>query len=291
LGLTLRGFATNMAPVRSIDRHRHRQTRFPTQVIMPKFSANLGFLWPDRPLVDRFEAAAKAGFRAVEMHWPYDLAPEHVSDRCASLGLRILGINTLRGDTGKGEFGLAAQTGREAEFKAHFRQALDWGRVAGASAIHVMAGVATSAQRPQACRTLVSNLIWAAQSAPDMTLLLEALNPRDNPDYLYSTVAETAGIIADVGAPNVRIMFDVYHVGVAEGDIFTRFAAYQPLIGHVQIAAVPSRAEPDEGEIAYANVFRELDRRGYDGWVGCEYRPRGATDAGLDWTRTLGVSL
>jgi hydroxypyruvate isomerase len=258
---------------------------------MPKFSANLGFLWPDRPLLDRIEAAAKAGFRAVEMHWPYDVPAEAVRQLCGRLGLRLLGINTLRGDVGKGEFGLGAAIGREADFDRHFAQALDWGRRAGASAIHVMAGVTTPEQRHHARQTLVANLVRAAQSAPDMILLLEALNPRDNPGYFYSTIRDAAEIIADVGAPNVRIMFDAYHVGVSEGDIFMKFAKYQPLIGHVQIAAVPSRAEPDEGEIAYANVFKELDRLGYDGWVGCEYRPRAGTDDGLGWTRTLGVTL
>lgn len=258
---------------------------------MPKFSANLGFLWTDRPLLDRIAAAAKAGFRAVEMHWPYDVPPEDVRLLCDRLGLTLLGINTLRGDVGKGEFGLGAAIGREADFDQHFGQALDWGRSAGASAIHVMAGVATPEQRHHARQTLVANLKRAAQSAPDMTLLLEGLNPRDNPGYFYSTIRETAEIIADVGAPNVKIMFDAYHVGVSEGDIFMKLAKYQPLIGHVQIAAVPSRAEPDEGEIAYANFFTELDRLGYDGWVGCEYRPRAGIDEGLGWTTTLGVTL
>lgn len=258
---------------------------------MPKFSANLGFLWPDRPLLDRIEAAAKAGFRAIEMHWPYDLPPEGVRDLCARLGLKILGINTVRGDVAKGEFGLGATTGREADFDAHFRQALDWGRIAGASAIHVMAGIAKPEHKHHARKTLVANLSRAANAAPDMTLLLEGLNPRDNPGYFYSTIREKAEIIEEVGAPNLKIMFDAYHVGVSEGDIFKKFEKYQPLIGHVQIAAVPSRAEPDEGEIAYGNFFRELDRLGYDGWVGCEYRPRAGTEEGLVWTKTLGVTL
>jgi hydroxypyruvate isomerase len=258
---------------------------------MPKFSANLGFLWPDRPLPDRIEAAARAGFRAIEMHWPYDLEPEGVRELCARRGLTLLGINTIRGDVDKGEFGLAASTGREADFDQHFRQALDWGRRAGASAIHVMAGVAHPDKKHQARRTLIANLAHAARSAPDMTLLLEGLNPRDNPGYFYSTIREKAEVIAEVGASNLKIMFDAYHVGVSEGDIFMKFARFQPLIGHVQIAAVPSRAEPDEGEIAFGNFFRELDRLAYPGWVGCEYRPRAGTDEGLGWTKTLGVTL
>lgn len=258
---------------------------------MPKFSANLGFLWPDRPLLDRLDAAAKAGFRAIELHWPYDVPPESVRDRCAELGLQLLGINTPLGDTAKGEFGLGAVAGREADFERLFAQCLDWGRIAGASAIHAMAGVVAPQDRPRGRATFIANLRRAAQAAPDMTLLLEGINQRDKPGYFYSTIREKAEIIAEVGAPNVKIMFDVYHVGVSEGDIFKKLEKHLPLIGHVQIAAVPSRAEPDEGEIAYGHVFAELDRIGYDGWVGCEYKPRGDTDAGLGWIGTLGVAL
>jgi hydroxypyruvate isomerase len=258
---------------------------------MPKFSANLGFLWPDRPLIERIDAAAKAGFRAIELHWPYDVPAEHVRDRCADLGLRVLGINTPLGDVANGDFGLGALPGRESDFEKGFAQSLDWGRQAGAAAIHVMAGVVAPESRPKGRETLVANLRRAAAAAPDMTLLLEGINQRDKPGYFYSTIRDKAEIIAEVGAPNIKIMFDVYHVGISEGDIFRKLDHYLPLIGHVQIAAVPSRAEPDEGEIAYANVLREIDRLGYAGWVGCEYKPRGDTDAGLGWTGTLGVTL
>lgn len=258
---------------------------------MPKFSANLGFLWPDRPLLDRIEAAAKVGFKAVELHWPYDLTPESVRDLCMRLDVKLLGINTPLGDTAKGDFGLGAVTGREAEFDEHFQLSLDWGRRAGASAIHVMAGVVPPEETARAKDTLIANLYRAAQAAPEMMLLLEGLNPRDKPGYFYSTIAEKADVVALVGASNVKIMFDAYHVAVSEGDIFTKLARYLPLIGHVQIAAVPSRAEPDEGEVAYGNFFKELDRLGYDGWVGCEYKPRKSTEEGLGWTRTLGVTF
>lgn len=258
---------------------------------MPRFSANLGFLWPDRPLIDRVEAAARAGFKAIEMHWPYELPPETINDLCGRFGLKLLGINTVRGDINRGEFGLAAAIGREADFEMHFNQALRWGRLAGACSVHVMSGVIAPENKHLARRTLIANLERAAEAAPDMSLLLEGLNPRDNPGYFYSTIKEKAEIIDEVGAPNLKIMFDAYHVAVSEGDIFKRFAKYQPLIGHVQIAAVPSRAEPDEGEIAYGNFFRELDRVGYDGWIGCEYRPRADTDEGLRWVKALDATL
>ncbi len=258
---------------------------------MPKFSANLGFLWPDRPLLDRIDAAARAGFRAVELHWPYDVPAGSVKQRCAEHGLQLLGINTPLGRSEDGDFGLGALPGREADFEAGFRQCLAWGEVAGASAIHVMAGVVAADQKAQGRSTLVENLRKAAALAPAMTLLLEGINQRDKPGYFYSTIGEKADIIAEVGAANVRILFDIYHVGVSEGDIFRKLETYLPLIGHVQIAAVPSRAEPDEGEVHYAHAFAELDRLGYDGWVGCEYKPRGGTDDGLTWTKTLNVTL
>jgi hydroxypyruvate isomerase len=129
------------------------------------------------------------------------------------------------------------------------------------------------------------------KTAPDLTLLLEPINQRDKPGYFYSTIGEAADIIGNVGAPDIKIMFDVYHVGVSEGDVLTRLQRHLADIGHVQIAAVPSRAEPDEGEIAYGSVFAALDRLGYAGWTGCEYRPRAGTDEGLTWTKTFGVSL
>ena len=131
----------------------------------------------------------------------------------------------------------------------------------------------------------------AGKKASDLTILLEPINQRDKPGYFYSTIEEAASLIEEVDLPNIKIMFDVYHVGVSEGDILTRIRKYLPRIGHVQIAAVPSRAEPDEGEIAYPAIFEELDRLGYGGWVGCEYKPRAGTEEGLRWISALGTSL
>jgi 2-dehydrotetronate isomerase len=258
---------------------------------MPKFSANLGFLWSGLPLHDQIDAAARAGFKAIEVHWPYDVSPESVRDHCDRLGLKLLGLNTSLGDTSRGDFGLGALIGREADFDQTFNQSVDYCRRSGANAIHVMAGVVAPEDRHKARETFIGNLRRAAEAATDLTLLLEPLNQRDKPGYFYSTIKDAAEIIGEVGAPNVKVMFDIYHVGVSEGDIFRKLDRYLPLIGHVQIAAVPSRAEPDEGEIAYATVFRELDTLGYDGWVGCEYRPRGNTDDGLGWVKALGVAL
>ncbi len=260
---------------------------------MPRFAANLGLLWPDRPLLQRIDAAARAGFRAIEMHWPYDVPATQVAARCRELGLAVLGINTPPGNLAQGDRGLGALEHRQLEFQQGFDQSLDYCLGSGATAIHVMAGNIVPADRPRGRAVLMDNLRIAAAKAAShgVRLLLEPLNPRDNPGYFYSTVGDAASLIRDLGAPNVRLQFDVYHVAVAEGDVLTKLAALMPLIGNVQIAAVPTRAEPDEGEIAYPAIFRALEALGYAGWVGCEYKPRGATDDGLGWAAKLGVEL
>jgi hydroxypyruvate isomerase len=260
---------------------------------MPRFSANLGFLWPDRPLLDRIDAAHRAGFKAIELHWPYDVPAEEVKAACATRGLTLLGLNTAIGDPARGEFGLGAVPGREEAFQAAVDQAIAYCRASGANAIHAMAGVVAPDRMAEATGVFTDNLQLAAEKAAShgLTLLLEPINQRDKPGYFYSTIARGAEMIARVGAPNVKIMFDVYHVGISEGDVLRRMERYLPLIGHVQIAAVPSRAEPDEGEINFPAVFAALDQLGYDGWIGCEYKPRGDTDAGLGWTTKLGVTL
>jgi hydroxypyruvate isomerase len=260
---------------------------------MPRFAANLGFLWPDRPLLDRIDAAHRAGFKAIELHWPYDVPAQEVKAACSARGLTLLGINTVFGDAARGESGLGAVPGREEAFQAAVDQAIDYCRASGAIAIHAMAGIVPPERMAEATGVFTDNLQLAAEKAAShgLTILLEPINQRDKPGFFYSTIARAAEMIARVGAPNVKIMFDVYHVGVSEGDVLRRIERYLPLIGHVQIAAVPSRAEPDEGEINFPAVFAALDQLGYDGWIGCEYKPRGDTDAGLGWTTKLGVTL
>jgi hydroxypyruvate isomerase len=258
---------------------------------LPRFSANLGLLWPDRPLLQRIDAAAQAGFHAIEMHWPYDVPAAEVASAARRNGLTILGINTAPGDFARGERGLGAVPGRESDFQATLDQSIAYCVDCGASAIHVMAGSVPPADRQRGRSTFRDNLRVAAAKAAQhaLTLLLEPLNPRDNPGYFYSTVAEAVSLIEELALPGIKLQFDVYHVAVSEGDVLTKLQRYLPLIGNVQIAAVPSRAEPDEGEIAYPAIFAAVDALGYGGWVGCEYRPRGDTDEGLKWTKVLGV--
>lgn len=256
-----------------------------------RFSANLGFLWTDRPLLRRIEAAARAGFRAVEMHWPYDVPAKQVADTARACGVTLLGINTAPGRFEGGERGLGALPGREPEFQATVDQSIEYCGLSGATAIHALAGNVIAADRARGRAVFADNLrVACAKAAPrKITVLLEPLNPHDNPGYFYSTLAEAVNLIEELALPNLKLQFDVYHVARTEGDVLTKLAKYRQHIGNVQIASVPARAEPDEGEIAYPAIFAALDQLGYGGWIGCEYRPRGDTDQGLIWMKQMGV--
>jgi len=254
---------------------------------MPRLAANLGHLFTERPLIERFGAAAAAGFAAVELQFPYDVPPAAVKAELARHSLTQLGINTPQGR----EFGLAALPGRERDFDAAFARALDYVAAIGGRAIHCMAGVVPINERPAAERVFIANLTRAAAAAAqsNIMLLIEPLNPRDRPGYFLSHLEHAADLIGKIGAPNVRIQFDFYHIQIVGGDLIRRFEEFLPLIGHAQIAAVPSRAEPDEGEVNYPAVLTALERLGYTGWIGCEYKPRKRTEDGLAWARPYGI--
>jgi hydroxypyruvate isomerase len=255
---------------------------------MPRFAANLGHLFTERPLLERIGAAAAAGFAAVELQFPYDMAPATVKAELKRHGLTQLGINTPQTP----ESGLAALPGREREWEAAFKRALDYVTAIGGTAIHCMTGVVPPEQRPAAETVFIKNLERAAAEAAkaNITLLIEPINARDRPNYFLSRVEHAADIVAKVGAPNVRIQFDFYHVQIMGGDLIRRFEKFLPAIGHLQIAAVPTRGEPDEGEINYPAVFEAIDRSGYKGWIGCEYKPRTRTEDGLGWAKKYGVA-
>ena len=201
-----------------------------------------------------------------------------------------LGINTAQG--GAGEFGLAAVPGREREWEAIFQRSLDYVVAIGGSAVHCLAGKVPPEQRPAAERTYIANLTRAADLAHEhgITLLIEPLNPRDRPDYFLNRVEQAAGIIAKIGRPNVKIQYDFYHVQIICGDLIKRLERHLPLIGHLQIAGVPERSEPDIGEINYPAIFEAIERVGWKGWVACEYIPRGRTEDGLGWARPYGIA-
>lgn len=256
---------------------------------MPRFAANIAYLFSERPLIERPHAAAAAGFGAVEGQFPYTTPASALRAEIERHGLTMLGINTERG--GDGQFGLAAVPNRERDFDALFAQALDYIVAVGGRAIHVLAGFVDVSARPAAERTYIANLSRAADRAAGkgITLLIEPINNRDRPNYFLNRVEHAADIVAKAGKPNIRIQFDFYHAQIMGGDLIRRFEAHLPAIGHVQLAAVPSRHEPDEGEVNYPAIYRALDAFGYAGWVAAEYHPRARTEDGLEWLRAASV--
>jgi len=249
-----------------------------------KFSANLGFLWNELSLPDAIRAAKQAGFAAVECHWPYDVATDDVNAALAETGLRMLGLNTVRGDVAGGENGLSALVGREAEARQAIDQAIRYAAAINTPNIHVMSGFA---EGDEAHQVFVANLQYATAQAAvhGITILIEPLNHHDALGYFLRNSAQAAAIIKEVAADNLKLMYDCYHLQIMEGDISRGLAALMPIIGHIQIASVPDRAEPDRGELNYEHVFGVLRDLGYDRPVGAEYKPVEGTDGGLGWMR------
>lgn len=249
------------------------------------FSANLGFLYTDRTLPDAIRAAHAAGFAAVECHWPYDTPAADTLAALRDTGLLMLGLNTLRGNTAIGENGLSALPGREAEAREAIDQALAYARATGTHAVHVMAG---NSSGPRARAAFVANLTYACAQAPDLTILIEPLNPHNAPGYYLNSTGLAADIIREVGATNLRLMFDCYHVQIIEGDVCRRLAALLPLIGHIQIASVPDRGAPDHGELDYGYVLARIAALGWTSPIGAEYLlGPGAPDMG--WMARYGT--
>ena len=254
---------------------------------MLNLTANIanGFLFSDRDFLARIDAARAAGFDKVECHFPYEFPVRDIKERLAKAGVRLTGLNTTPGDTSRGEWGRAGLPGMQAKFREDFAQAMEYATALGARMIHVMAAVVKPTERKAAEDTYVANLKTAARLARDagLTLLLEPLNTRDKPDYLVSRSDQLVELLRRIDEPNVKLLFDVYHVQIMEGDLTKRLERHRDYIGHVQVAAVPTREEPDAGEVAYRSVFRALKAIGYSGLVGLEYKPRGRTEDGLSW--------
>lgn len=253
---------------------------------MTKFSANLGFLWADRALPDAIRAAKGAGFDAVECHWPYDTPAQDVRRALQQTGLSMLGLNTRRGDVAAGDNGLSAVPGREQEARDAINEAVSYANTLGTPNIHVMAGFARGADA-HAC--FIANLQFACEKAAQhgQTILIEPLNAFDAPGYFLNTQEQAADITTAVGAPNIKLMFDCYHVGRTEGDVVAQLKLMQPLIGHIQFAAVPDRGAPDHGDVDYKSVFAEIAASGWHAPLGAEYKPAGATDETLAWMASL----
>ena len=247
---------------------------------MTRYSANLGFLWADRPLPDAIRAAAAAGFDAVECHWPYDTPAADVLAALAETGLPMLGLNTVRG--APGENGLSALPGREVEARAAIDQAIAYADAVDAGAIHVMAGFASG---DQAQAAFVQNLAYAADRT-DRTLLIEPLNRHDAPGYFLQTTDQARSIIDAVGRQNVKLMFDCYHVGRTEGDVMTRLSDLLPMIGHIQFASVPDRGPPTGGELDYMTIFAHIAALGWTDPLGAEFKPKTLSE-NTDWLATF----
>jgi len=257
---------------------------------VPKFAANLSMMYVEHPFLDRFAAAAADGFQAVEFLFPYEWPAETLAALLARSALQQVLFNAPPGDFANGERGIACLPGREAEFRSGVERALEYAAALRCPRLHLMAGLVPASTTREALRpTYLANLAWAARKAADahVDVLIEPINTRDIPGFFLNRQAEAHAIVAEVGAPNLKVQMDLYHCQIVEGDVATKLRSYLPggRVGHLQIAGVPERHEPDLGEVNYDYLFGVIDALGYDGWIGCEYRPAAATSSGLGWLR------
>ena len=254
-----------------------------------KFSANLGFLWTDRPLPDAIRAAKAAGFDAVGFHWPYDIPASETKAALDETGLAMLGLNTRRGNIAIGENGLSAVPGREKDARAAIDEALAYGAAISASAVHVMAG---NSSGPRARGAFLENLAYACDRAGDrVTILIEPLNHYNAPGYFLNGTGLAADIISEMGRPNLKMMFDFYHIQIMEGDVMRRFEALRPLIGHVQVASGPDRGTPDHGELDYGYIFEQIEDLGWQAPIGAEYLVKTGGPLEVAWLERFRVPL
>jgi hydroxypyruvate isomerase len=255
---------------------------------MPRFAANLSMMYNEVPFMERFAACAADGFRAVEFLFPYAFDARAIRDELDRHGLKQVLFNAPPGDFEGGERGTASLPGREDEFRRGIDLAIEYARALDCPRVHVMAGlVKRESERTLQRELYVDNVAWAARRLGEagLTTLIEPINPRDIPGYLLNTQADAHAILERIGAPNLKVQMDLYHCQVVEGDLATKIRRHLGDVGHIQIAGVPQRHEPDLGEVNYPYLFDLLDELGYAGWIGCEYRPRAGTSAGLHWLR------
>lgn len=255
---------------------------------MPRFAANLSMLYPQHEFLDRFAAAAADGFAAVEYLFPYEFSAQEIQQRLSDNGLVQALFNAPPGDWAAGERGIASLPGREEEFRSGIARALEYAAVLGNDRIHVMAGLLPSEDlRERHHAVYVQNLAYAAEQAAKagITILIEPINTRDMPGFFLNRQDQAQAICKEVGAANLKVQFDFYHCQIVEGDVISKLRRDFAGVGHIQIAGVPDRHEPNLGELNYAWLFDEIDRLGYTGWIGCEYRPKGDTSEGLQWLR------
>ncbi|MGZ5063544.1 MAG: 2-oxo-tetronate isomerase [Usitatibacter sp.] len=255
---------------------------------MPRLAANLTMMYAEHPFLERFAAAARDGFRGVEYLFPYEHPALDLKGRLDAHGLEQALFNAPPGDWEHGERGLASLPGREDEFRRSIDTALDYARVLGNKRVHVMAGlIGAGEDRARHRDVYVANLVHAAAQAKSagVTIVIEPINTRDIPGFFLNRQDEAHAVRNDVGAPNLLVQMDLYHCQIVEGDLAMKLRRYIAGVGHIQVAGVPERHEPDLGEVNYPYLFALIDELGYDGWIGCEYRPRRGTSEGLGWAR------
>lgn len=255
---------------------------------MPFFNANISQLYTERDFLDRFQAAANDGFHGVEFRWPYDYPVHVIEDQLGTNQLELVLFNLPAGDWGAGERGIACHPGRDAEFKEGLELAIEYARILGCRRLNCLAGLMPPGiEHSELQDTLVANLTYACErlAGTGITLLIEALNRRDLPDCMLAGTDSMELVRSRVLAANLLLQYDFYHTQVMQGDVLRNFTRLLPLIGHVQVAGYPGRHEPDVGELNYDFIFSEIDRLGYDGWVGCEYVPLKGTSEGLGWMK------
>lgn len=255
---------------------------------MTRFAANLSMMFTEVPFLDRFAAAAKAGFKGVEYLFPYDYSAAEIRAQLDANGLTQALFNMPPGDWDGGERGLASLAGREDEFRRGVAKALEYAAVLDCPKLHVMAGLSDGADADNRAR-YIANIRYAADAAAEhgRQIMIEPINGYNMPGYFLSSIRQGAALVSEIDRPNVKLQFDLYHAQLTDGDITHLIEKHAAIIGHVQLASVPYRHEPDQGELYYPFVLGVLDQH-YDGWVGCEYNPAGETTAGLGWLATYG---
>ncbi len=244
--------------------------------------------------MERFALAAANGFKAVEFWFPYDWPASQIAEKLREHGLQLIGLNTAPGDTENGEWGLAIDPARRVQFQAGVRQALDYAQALDCKSVHVMAGMRTPSLLADTCGAVyLENIAFAADLAAQSgrTILVEPLNPIDRPHYWMNRQSQARELIDTLGRPNLKIMFDLYHVQMTEGRITDTLKANLAHIGHIQVADVPGRGEPGTGELNYPYLFDQIEKSGYSGWVGCEYKPRTTTIDGLGWREAMKLGI
>ena len=252
---------------------------------MPRFAANLSMMFTEVPFLDRFARARAAGFSAVEFLFPYEHPAGEIAQRLRDNGLSQVLFNAPPGDWAAGERGCAALPGRSGEFKDGIKRALEYSAALSCPLLHVMAGLAAGAPRDRLLATYAVNLAWAAEECAKSGVkpIIEPINHRDIPGFFLNTTDQAASVIEAVGRERLGLQFDLYHCQVTEGDLVPRLERHLPLTAHMQVADTPGRHEPGTGEVNWPFVFSRIDALGFEGWIGCEYRPAGVTEDGLGW--------